>query len=287
MQFFRYREDRLPVLIFTLVAAADLALFLLVDSWWWLPLWTLAMTLPKGFICAWNHHHQHVATFRQPVLNRLIELVFALQTGVSSHAWVLHHSLGHHVNYLDQTKDESRWLRSDGKPMGALRYSLEVTFTSYTRAWAVSRKYPHHRPVFVGMALLVAALVVAALVWRPWQALFVYVLPMFFSLVGTAWATHTHHAGRSTADHFVASTNIIHRGYNLITGNLGFHTAHHYRPGVHWSRLPQLHEEIRHRIPSDAYMSPGWPFGWNEPCPSPYPSAPHDDTSAPELAAAE
>lgn len=269
MQFFRYRQDRVPVLVFTLVFMLDMAVFFLVDNVWLLPLWTLLMILPKGFICAWNHHHQHVPTFTKPVLNRLLEIVFAFQTGLSSNAWLLHHTLGHHVNYLDQTKDESRWQRQDGKPMGAFRYSFEVALTGYSRAWAVSRKYKHHRPVFVGMGLVVLALLALAFWYRPWHALFVLLLPMIISLVGTAWATHTHHAGREAKDHFGASTNIIHRGYNIVTGNLGYHTAHHYRGGVHWSQLPKLHEEIKHLIPDDAYMSPGVPFGFNRPCPPP------------------
>lgn len=36
--------------------------------------------------------------------------------------------------------------------------------------------------------------------------------------------------------------------YNALTGNLGFHTAHHKRPGVHGAPLPALHEEIRVQI---------------------------------------
>jgi fatty acid desaturase len=289
MALFRYRQDRVPVLIFTLVFALDLAVFFLVDDVRLLPLWTLLGILPKGFICAWNHHHQHVPTFTKTWANRLLEIVFAFETGLSTNAWVLHHTLGHHVNYLDQTKDESRWKDKDGKKMGELWYSLEVALTGYPRAWVVSRKYKQHRPGFIFGIVVVLVLLAMFFALRPWHALFVFLLPMIISLVGTAWATYTHHAGREAKDHFSASTNIIHRGYNIVTGNLGYHTAHHYRGGVHWSQLPKLHEEIKHLIPADAYMSPGFPFGLNRPCPPP------DDVkdiaprpaSAPELAPAE
>mgnify|MGYP000123740735 FL=1 len=37
--------------------------------------------------------------------------------------------------------------------------------------------------------------------------------------------------------------------YNLPSWNLGYHTAHHMLPGIHWSQLPQLHDKIRPRIP--------------------------------------
>jgi fatty acid desaturase len=282
MQLFRYRQDRIPVLLFTALFAVDLVIYLNVDDVRLLPLWTVLGILPKGWVCAWNHHHQHVATFRQPVLNRLLEIVFALLTGLTSNAWVLHHTLGHHVNYLDQTKDESRWKDRDGKKMGTLRYSLEVALTGYSRAWQVSKKYPRHRPVFIGMGLLVLAIVAGLVVYRPWQALFVYVLPMIISLVGTAWATYTHHSGRDASDHFSASTNIMNKWYNLVTGNLGYHTAHHYRGGVHWSQLPKLHEEIKHLIPDDAYMEAGFPFGLNRPIPPPH-RAPVGEVPGPEL----
>lgn len=70
----------------------------------------------------------------------------------------------------------------------------------------------------------------------------------------------THHAGKQTSSHFVASNNILHRGYDRLTGNLGYHTAHRYEPGVHGSELPALHDAIAHRIPADCYLSPGSPL---------------------------
>jgi fatty acid desaturase len=252
------------------VFAFDLWVYARVDALGWLALWTLVGALVKGHICAWNHHHQHVATFVHTLPNRAIEIVFGLQTGATSHAWVLHHVVGHHMNYLDQTADESRWQRRDGTRMGELEYTLLGALASYPRAFAVSRRFPKFRRTFLRMGALTLG-VLAALAWaRPIPALFVFVLPMILSLILTVWATYTHHSGKPTTSHFVACNNILHRGYNLLTGNLGYHTAHHHRPAVHWSKLPELHAQLADKIPSDCYLTPGLPWRYGQvPAPPP------------------
>lgn len=238
----------------------DLVIYATVNSPLWLFAWTVLGIVPKGYICAWNHHHQHTAVFGPALLNRALEIMYALQTGVTTHTWLLHHTIGHHNNYLDQEKDESRWLGDDGAPMGVVKYTLLTGVTAYPRALEVARKYPKLRRVMLTM-LLVTALVLAGLIaWRPVPALFVFVIPMVISLFITTWATHSHHTGNSTDSHFVACNNIVHRGYNILSGNLGYHTAHHYKPGVHWSELPKLHDKIAHKIPDDCYLTPGIPF---------------------------
>lgn len=260
MKLFRYSEDRVPIACFLALFAIDVTIYLTVDAWWLLATWFVLGILPKACVCAFNHHHQHVPVFHSALANRLLEVVYGLHTGITSHGWVLHHSLGHHVNYLDQTLDESRWQRRDGTKMGELEYSVDVAITAYPRAFGVGARYPRQRRIFVAMGLLTLALVVTLVALRPLPGLFVFVLAPAFSLFGTAWATYCHHAGRSTETHFVACNNILQSFYNKATGNLGYHTAHHYKPGVHWSRLPQLHDEIAHLIPGDAYIAPGWPW---------------------------
>lgn len=278
--FFRSPADRFPVFIFTLIFAADVTVYLTVDSPSLLALYFLVGILPKAAVCAFNHHHQHVLTFNQAWANRLLELMYALQTGVSANAWKLHHSLGHHLNYLDQKKDESRWQREDGSLMGELEYATVTTITAYPRAWRVGASYRQDRLVFLVMGLLTLA-VMGALVWyRPIPGLFVFVIAPLFSLWGTAWATYAHHATRSTESHFVASNNIMQRLYNWWTGNLGYHTAHHYKPGVHWSKLPELHAQIASKIPADAYVAPGWPWRWFGDARLPAASAPPESSDA-------
>lgn len=260
MRVFSYPEDRTPVAVFTALFLSDLAVFLFVDSLWAVAIWTALGLLPKAYISAWNHHHQHVATFRHPLPNRLLEVIFALQTGVVGYTWVLHHVLGHHLNYLDQTKDESRWKRVDGSTMGALEYTLVVAATAYPRAYDVGRRHPKVLARFLGMVALTAA-VLGLLLWaRPAAALLLFVLPMTTSLLAVSWATYSHHAGIDAESHFEASNNTVHRLYNILTGNLGYHTAHHYRQGVHWSKLPELHAKIAGQIPEARYLPPSFPL---------------------------
>jgi len=209
------------------------------------------MILPKSQICAWNHHHQHAPTFRFTVLNRIMEFFYALHTGVTTNLWVLHHNLGHHQHYLDQTKDESRWTRDDGTKMGEMEYSLIITITAYYRGYLVGKKHPEEMRDFLIFSAITFALLGVLVALKPAAALLLFVFPMITGLFMTAWATYEHHAGLNTDDLYQASSNNTNRWYNLFTGNLGYHTAHHYKGGLHWSKLPQLHEKIKDNIPKE------------------------------------
>lgn len=264
MPLFRNREDRLPVSIITAFFLLDVAAYFYFQHPLALLGWMALGLLPKGHICAWNHHHQHVSTFRPAWLNRALELMYALQTGITSGTWVLHHSIGHHVNYLDQSKDESRWQTTDGKVMSELRYTLEVGATAYFRAWRVGQDHPRQLRQFIWMGVVTLGALGALVAFKPAAGLLLFAVPMVIGVFFTAWATYSHHAGKSTASPYVATNNILHKGYNLLTGNLGYHTAHHLRPGVHWSRLPEVHAAIAEKIPADCYLTPGFPWRWGQ-----------------------
>lgn len=254
----RYSADRLPVFLIFALTALDFIMYFTVESPWLLMSWFVLMIIPKGCICSWNHHHQHTRTFLWTPLNRLLELSYALHTGVTTNLWLLHHVFGHHHNYLDQTKDESRWQRTDGTQMGEWEYTWKVAATAYYRGFLVGRRYPGHlrtHLIYTAVTLLLVALLVA---FKPLQGLILFVVPMVVGLLITAWATYDHHAGLPTDDDFGASYNNMNPLFNLLTGNLGYHTAHHFRQGTHWSRLPQLHAEISDRIPTATYRRSVW-----------------------------
>jgi fatty acid desaturase len=222
-----------------------------------IPLAVLSM-----FVAPLNHHHQHLNTFRSPVLNRLYDLVLSLQTGVAPFGWVLHHNLGHHRNYLNQppheSPDESAWTRPDGSQMGRVEYTVSMLLHHQRDMFRVGRKHPKVLRQFLLMHVPLAALIAGGLWVNPLNFVLVFVLPGFIALAHTIWATYEHHAGCPPTDHFDASVNRDNRLYNFMSANLGLHTAHHQRPGVHWSQLPAIHEKIKHKIPSDQILRTFW-----------------------------
>lgn len=256
---FRYSEDRLPVTIIVALFALDLLIFAFVSAWPILVGWSIASIFSKACIASWNHHHQHVPFFRSGILNRLIEVVFGLQTGAISKVWVLHHNIGHHENYMDQTKDESAWRAADGRIMGGVEYSLRLASMGYVDAYKNSAGDLGTRLTFISMGVLQIALLATLLFLNPVSALLVFIIPMLVAYYITCRHTYDHHAGCSEEDEYAASNNIMHRWYNILTGNLGYHTAHHLRPGLHWSKLPAFHAKIADRIPAENYKAPGYP----------------------------
>ncbi len=255
---FRYPADRIPVALILSLTLLDFVMYFTVDNLWLLLAYFVLTIIPKGCICAWNHHHQHTKTFTWTPLNRVLEMSYALHTGVTTNQWLLHHVFGHHHNYLNQSIDESRWQRKDGSTMGELEYTLSVAATAYPRAWTVGKRYPKHLRTHLIYTALTAVLVVGLLAYQPMQGFMVFVLPMITGMLITAWATYDHHAGLDSDDDFEASYNTMNSAYNMMTGNLGYHTAHHYKQGVHWSELPELHEQIKHRIPAELYRASYW-----------------------------
>jgi fatty acid desaturase len=257
----KYKADRGPV-------AYVLGMFALhVALWWYAPplvavISILPLAVTSMFVAPINHHHQHLNTFRSSLLNRFYDLTMALQTGIAPYSWVLHHNLGHHQNYLNQhphpSPDESAWTRRDGAQMGRVEYTIDMLLSHQSDIFRVGLKHPRYLRYWLAMKLPLYALIGTALWIHPLNTLLIFLVPGFIALTHTIWATYGHHAGCPTSNHLVGSLNRDNRIYNFLTGNLGLHTAHHKRPGVHWSLLPRIHEEIKDQIPKEMIFKTFW-----------------------------
>jgi fatty acid desaturase len=257
----KYKADRGPVSYVLAMFALHVVLWLYAS-----PLVAVLSVVPLAvasmFVAPINHHHQHLNTFRSSWVNRVYDLALSLQTGVAPYGWTLHHNLGHHINYLNQhphvSPDESAWTRRDGTQMSRVGYTIDMLLRHQADMYQVGLRYPRYMKYWVLMKLPLYALIASAL-WVNWaNTLLIFLIPGFLALTHTIWATYEHHAGCPTDNHLVGSRNRESRMYNWLTGNLGLHTAHHKRPGVHWSLLPQVHEEIKDQIPAELKLESFW-----------------------------
>ena len=62
-------------------------------------------------------------------INEILDTMMSFQTGITPYAWVLHHNIGHHGNYMKQypiaqkaNLDASNWSREDGSVMRRWEY---------------------------------------------------------------------------------------------------------------------------------------------------------------------
>lgn len=257
----RYKADRRSVTYTLTLFVLHLIPFFLAPAWV-AALCLVPLAVGSMFVAPINHHHQHFNTFHSAWLNRVYELVLSIQTGISPYGWVLHHNLGHHRNYLNQRPhpepDESKWTRKDGSQMGRVEYTIDLVLNHQIDILRVGRRYPKYLRAFLLMKIPLWTLLGLALYWNPVNALLIFLIPSFIALCHTSWATYEHHAGFHPTSHYDASVNRTSLIYNYLTCNLGYHTAHHKRPGVHWSLLPKLHDEIEHEIPPEMIIPTFW-----------------------------
>jgi len=249
MMKLRHPSDGWALALVASVLAVQLWLFFRVESLLWTTAGVAALFPFQSVTIACVHYQHHRAVFGSGLLNRLYEMVLFLETGLPPYLLTLHHNLGHHREYLRPATDTLRWRHPSGEPMTLATYLWLNLRDLVPNTIAVGRQHP---TVLAKLQwLLVPALLplIALLAIDPRKALLVFVLPMFVNVLNTIRIGYQQHAGLDTSDQLTASRNQGGRLYNLLTFNSGYHTAHHLKPGLHWSELARFHGEIRDRIP--------------------------------------
>lgn len=216
--------------------------------------WLFCLSCGLVFACAViNHNHQHHPTFVHRLCNRVFGVLLSWCIGTPATAIVPMHNWNHHVH--NNTRDDCvrtsqvqfRWnlLNLLLFPFVALLGYRQIR-SQGLRDWRVThpRLYRQLRlerlTLYAGLAVL--------LVLRPLETLTYLGCPFVFGQWAIVAINLVQHDGcnpESTHDH---SRNFSGRPLNWWLFNNGFHTAHHLRPGLHWSALPGFHQHIRAQI---------------------------------------
>ncbi len=255
MQLLKRGEDRRPVGLVILFFLYQLFIFFWVDNLW---LALVLIVAPHIFfqipIVSAAHAAIHTPMFYARWPDYILGLIYSLGIGYTRSCFKLDHIL-HHKHYLYPAMDTNTSLW-DGTVVGRFRYSLYHLLTVYPRTFNQAR-HKSARALRTWLLDLLGMLVLLAIFVfiDPAMTLVVFGYSVVTGLYGTYYWSHHEHAGLLTDNPLYASRNYLHPFYNWLASNVGFHTAHHLKPGMHWADLPAYHETIKDQIPQELIIA--------------------------------
>jgi fatty acid desaturase len=259
-KIFRYPIDAWAALLVLSLFVAQLAVYLYVENVWLVILASVLLLPARLSVIGYNHNHVHSATFVNPVLNRLLEIMMFFETGTSPYSGALNHIVGHHATYFQPELDTLNWKRPDGTPMSKHEFTFKAALRHYPSCFFFGKRTKGGLfRNFVIYTTICMVLLAALVVYNPVSALIVYVVPMLAMIYMLKLAAYAHHTGLPQGDHYIASRSNTSKFYNWLTWNSGYHAAHHFKQALHWSLLPAYHAELAAKIPQDLHGE-----GWGE-----------------------
>jgi beta-carotene hydroxylase len=214
--------------------------------------WQLLMAVVVSVMV---HNHQHMPMWKKKSLNVMTDNWLTVFYGFPIFVWIPTHNSNHHV-HINKEPDYTKTYRYSEKNnlVTLLSYpSISGYFQQKVISKYVKELWGNNRKKFWMHAIQITTLVVwtvAALLvdWR--KALFFVVIPQQVSLFTVLIFNYLQHVHADEETKYNSSRNFTGQLLNFILINNGLHTAHHVSPGIHWSRLPELHTKLEPKIDS-------------------------------------
>jgi fatty acid desaturase len=224
-------------------------------SWWVLaPAWVaIAFSYWWNLQCI-SHNFIHNPFFTSHWLNRAYSVLESLAIGVPQILYH-HYHMNHHWGDSDMkgpdgsTRDWSSIYRhgKDDQPEPFWRYCL-LSFFRVEVGPVIGTVFRHGRGQVVQMIVEGVALVAfwGVMLWFNWQYFVLYYLTAYYAGWVLSYAEgYLEHHRCQPGNPFANSVSSYNRLYNVLCFNNGFHQEHHWDPKKHWTKMQELHEEIR------------------------------------------
>jgi fatty acid desaturase len=253
---FKYRADARPFALVTLAFALSLAPFFFDLPWPAEVAYAIGLLAVRRYAPYAQHNHGHLPTFNSRALNAVYDFLLAQTTGYPTSQWELHHNRGHHRNYLTPELDVARIVDlKTGRPMARWWYAVRGFFTIARDCWRIGlterrKGQKSLLPKWTIETVVQIAFTVALVYLSAWKATLFFIIPNVLSALFIWWESYPHHHETPGTHVYDGSVTTLSPFFNRQAFNIGHHTAHHERPTMHWSLLPQRTEQILSQIPA-------------------------------------
>ena len=246
----RYKADRrtiFTVLLYYTVAIAPWFLWHNMHTWQ-IVAWVVANCLLSFFCAVIVHNTIHAPIFKSKRMNQLFQFVLSFTYGHSVSAYVPGHNFSHH-KYTQELEDAIRTTKA--------RFRINIfnqLFFFYLMSGDIlkgeiafgKRMYKERRAWFWQYALelgLVIAVNIILLIVNWKCALLFWLLPHQYAAWGIVGTNYFQHDGTDENHPYNHSRNFTSPWLNVFLFNNGYHGAHHNKPNLHWSLLPEYHDK--------------------------------------------
>jgi fatty acid desaturase len=199
------------------------------------------------------HNHNHLPMWRSKPLNVATDYWLTLFYGFPAFAWIPTHNMNHHSLNNRDGDYTITYRYSEGNNLLTL---LSYPSISSFHQQRPIRDYLKHlwktdRTEFFLAVLqyLALGIFVGVALWVDWQkALLFIVIPQQFALFAILLFNYVQHVHADEESEYSHSRNFVGPMLNIMLFNNGFHTVHHERAGIHWSKTPEAHAKVAHLI---------------------------------------
>jgi beta-carotene hydroxylase len=199
------------------------------------------------------HNHNHVPMWKSDVLNHITDYWITLFYGFPAFAWTPTHNKNHH-KFNNRKGDYTITYRlSEGNNIFTLlsypsvsSYFQQSPIMIHLRHLWANKRREFFLAIFQYVALGIMIGVALFIDWR--KALLYIVVPQQFALFTVMVFNYIQHVHADEESEFNHSRNFVSRFTNFMMLNNGYHTAHHHRASIHWSKLREAHEKLSPHI---------------------------------------
>ncbi|WP_258100993.1 fatty acid desaturase family protein [Marinoscillum pacificum] len=250
----RYKADIKTLVYLTFTSSLMLVLFFYHEQIQSAILWILygielVMAITVGVIV---HNHRHVSIWKNKTLNNLTDCWLTVLYGFPVFGWIPTHLQNHHTHTNKEPDYTKTYAFSEKNNLWTIiyypMYSSGVQLKAIRRYLSDLRtknreKFIEHIFQIISLVLFVVAAFII-----DWKAAILFVIiPQQISLNSVLVFNYVQHIHADEESEYNHSRN-IEGPLNTFLFNNGLHTAHHIKPHLHWSRLPEFHAEIRDKI---------------------------------------
>jgi len=224
--------------------------------------WLLPFSMYASYSAAViAHNHNHAGTFTNKTVNDVFSLWISVFYGFPTYGWIPTHNLNHH-RYVGRPGDATVWVdRGPDSAWVAFTHFFRSTSTQgplltayrhglYARSKAAWLHVMGQYVVVYGTHLALAVFAITR--FGAARGMLVYLsslgIPIFGALWGVMFTNWVQHIGCDVNSEWNHSRNFVSSWMNYLVFDNGFHTVHHRRASLHWSRAREEHAKIADRI---------------------------------------